>query len=233
MKIYTRTGDKGSTGLFGGDRVSKDHARIEAYGTVDEANSMIGVARAAFPATGWEKADTILHRVQSELFVLGADLATPSDAKIQVPRIDAAHIDALEKNIDLLESELSPLKSFVLPGGATAAAAMHVARTVCRRAERRAVTLQEIDAINRNAVVYLNRLSDLLFVMARWLNLKAGCFRRSMACFVGLNFTSVGLNFTSQNPILALASVLKLQTLAKKRFLDKKRIAPALKLNCI
>lgn len=183
MKIYTRTGDKGSTGLFGGERVSKDHARIEAYGTVDEANSMIGLARASFPTPAWEPASSMLHRIQAELFVLGADLATPQDAKVQVPRIESSHIEALEQNIDTLEADLSPLKTFILPGGAPEAAGIHVARTVCRRAERRAVTLQELDTINANAVVYLNRLSDLLFVMARWLNMNAGISEEAWSTF--------------------------------------------------
>ena len=174
MKIYTRTGDKGTTGLFGGGRVSKDHLRIEAYGTVDETNSVIGIARGQLPATRHERIAHMLHRIQSELFVLGADLATPTDAKVQVPRIESGHVATLESEIDALTSELPPLKHFILPGGAAAASTIHLARTVCRRAERRTVALQLQESLNEEAGIYLNRLSDLLFVMARWLNQEAG-----------------------------------------------------------
>lgn len=174
MKIYTRTGDKGATGLFGGDRVSKDNLRIEAYGTVDETNSVIGMARAVLPEKDHAVIQAMLHRIQSELFVLGADLATPLTAKVQVPRIEDAHVLTLENEIDQLESDLPPLKHFILPGGSQAASAIHLARTVCRRAERRTVSLQHEEALNEQAAVYLNRLSDLLFVMTRWLNNKAG-----------------------------------------------------------
>ena len=174
MKIYTRTGDKGTTGLFGGDRVSKDHLRIEAYGTVDETNSALGMARTHLPEAGHKPIEDMLHRIQSELFVLGADLATPLNAKATVPRIEKQHVTQLEQDIDLLESDLPPLKYFVLPGGCTVASAIHVARTVCRRAERRTISLQNADELNEQAAVYLNRLSDLLFVMSRWLNRKAG-----------------------------------------------------------
>ncbi len=174
MKIYTRTGDKGLTGLFGGDRVSKDHLRIEAYGTVDETNSVLGMARGALPDADHGEIELMLHRIQSELFVLGADLATPQNAKVEVPRISQAHVTALEENIDLLENDLTPLKHFILPGGSQAASMIHLARTVCRRAERRTVSLQQHDTLNLHAAIYLNRLSDLLFVMSRWLNNKAG-----------------------------------------------------------
>ncbi len=174
MKIYTRTGDKGSTGLFGGDRVSKDHLRIEAYGTVDETNSMIGLGRSFLPNEGYNEIEEMLHRIQSELFVLGADLATPISAKVNVPRIEAEQIERLENHIDELEADLPPLKHFILPGGAQAASAIHAARTICRRAERRTVSLQQEDELNEQAAIYLNRLSDLLFVMARWLNHRAG-----------------------------------------------------------
>ena len=174
MKIYTRTGDKGSTGLFGGNRVNKDHLRIEAYGTVDETNSIIGLGRSFLPDEGHSEIEAMLHRIQSELFVLGADLATPLSAKVSVPRIEAAQIERLENHIDELEADLPPLKHFILPGGTQAASAIHAARTVCRRAERRTVSLQQADELNEHAAVYLNRLSDLLFVMARWLNHHAG-----------------------------------------------------------
>ena len=174
MKIYTRTGDKGKTGLYGGDRVSKDHLRIEAYGTVDETNSMIGMARGFLPEEGHSSIEDTLHRIQSELFVLGADLATPGHARVVVPRMEAGHVGALEHDIDELEKDLAPLKHFILPGGSRAASAIHMARTICRRAERRTIALQREDQINEQAIVYLNRLSDLLFVMSRWLNQKAG-----------------------------------------------------------
>ncbi len=174
MKIYTRTGDKGTTGLFGGGRVSKDHLRIEAYGTVDETNSVIGIARGQLPTAGHEHIAAMLHRIQSELFILGADLATPVDAKVQVPRIDPSHVATLESEIDTLTGDLPPLKHFILPGGSTTASTIHLARTVCRRAERSTVALQLQETLNDQAVIYLNRLSDLLFVMARWLNKQAG-----------------------------------------------------------
>ncbi len=174
MKIYTRTGDSGDTALFGGDRVNKDHLRIEAYGTVDETNSMIGMAREYIEKEGHAGLIAILHRIQSELFVLGADLATPNDSKAVVPRIQPDHSSGLEQEIDKLEEDLPALKHFVLPGGSLAASSIHLARTICRRAERRTVSLHHNDSINPETVVYLNRLSDLLFVMARWLNFKAG-----------------------------------------------------------
>jgi cob(I)alamin adenosyltransferase len=157
-KIYTRTGDAGETSLFGGSRVAKNDARIEAYGTVDELNAFIGVARAS-----WRESpiDATLSDIQSDLFDLGAHLAAPGSARfIGVPELRIAE---LERLIDAMESELEPLKSFILPGGSMAAAHLHVARTVCRRAERLCVALGE-------DVVYLNRLSDYLFVAARYAN---------------------------------------------------------------
>lgn len=174
MKIYTRTGDQGTTGLFGGDRVSKADARISAYGTVDETNSFLGLARAHLSGAAFETATQQLARIQDELFVVGADLATPLEAKPFVPRITEPYITALEADIDQLENDLAPLKQFILPTGTPGAATLHVARTVCRRAERLAVEATETEDLNALVLQYLNRLSDLLFVMARWVNLKAG-----------------------------------------------------------
>ena len=175
MKIYTRTGDAGTTGLFGGDRVAKTHPRIEAYGTVDEANSVLGLVRARLAgAPGAERLEPLLARLQAELFVLGADLATPSESRATVPRIKAAHVEVLEQAIDAFEEDLPPLKHFILPGGTEAAGTLHVARTICRRAERRTVEAQASEGINPQAAIYLNRLSDLLFVLARWTNRQAG-----------------------------------------------------------
>jgi cob(I)alamin adenosyltransferase len=173
MKIYTKTGDDGETGLFGGPRVRKDAPRIEAYGTVDELNSVIGVARSHELAGEF---DAILNRIQNELFDLGAQLATPNPAAHQTQLIGPDAIAALERAIDEFEKRLAPLKQFILPGGTPAAAQLHLARTVCRRAERRLVTLvsTSTEPIAGDLVIYLNRLSDLLFVMARAVNLAAG-----------------------------------------------------------
>ena len=172
MKIYTKTGDKGDTSLFGGQRVPKDALRIEAYGTVDELNSLLGVARA--DNTG-SLVDKVLGHVQSELFDLGADLATPrSNHKKQIKRIEPRDAHALEKYIDSLETHLKPLRAFVLPGGSPVAARLHFARTVCRRAERVVVRLSRNEDIGKGITVYLNRLSDLLFVLARYANHVAG-----------------------------------------------------------
>jgi cob(I)alamin adenosyltransferase len=175
MKIYTRTGDEGMTGLFGGGRVSKAHQRITAYGTVDETNSVIGLARTHLGGQpGADVLDAVLARIQSELFVAGADLATPSGAKAVVPRVSQDMIDLLERDIDRLEADLAPLENFILPGGTLAASAIHIARTVCRRAERWTVETAASDEVNRLVVIYLNRLSDFLFVAARWINHRAG-----------------------------------------------------------
>jgi len=172
MKIYTRTGDSGSTGLFGGPRVAKDDARIEAYGTVDELNATLGVARA-------DGSDPQLNEhlsiVQHELFSIGAELASPDPDAHQLRIINDRHIARLEQWIDQYEAELPPLKNFILPAGDPAAASLHLARAVCRRAERRVVTLaNRPDAtISEDLVVYLNRLSDWLFVVSRVANLRA------------------------------------------------------------
>jgi cob(I)alamin adenosyltransferase len=169
MKIYTKTGDQGETGLFGGPRVSKDHARIEAFGTVDELNSHLGAIRTHAEAAEF---DGELRRIQCELFDLGAELATPGST---AERITPAHVAWLEGRIDDREAGLEPLTCFILPTGTPLAAALHVARTVCRRAERRVVTLAaQLDTIiPANAIEYLNRLGDLLFVLARSANRRA------------------------------------------------------------
>lgn len=171
MKIYTKTGDKGETSLFGGGRVSKSADRIEAYGTVDELNAILGLARSENMT---ETVQQMLHLIQQDLFILGADLATPSDAKVTIPRIELSHYSKLESWIDELEDSLEPLRFFILPGGTPAASTLHIARTVCRRAERRVITAKVNEMISDNCVIYLNRLSDLLFVMSRFENHKAG-----------------------------------------------------------
>lgn len=168
MKIYTKTGDRGETSLFGAGRVSKDALRIEAYGTVDELNSFLGVVRSLKPPSDIE---VVLLRIQNDLFVLGADLATPHPAgNANNPRIEARHAEELEPVIDGLESKLRPLKAFILPGGSTLGAQLHLARTVCRRAERCVVKLAKAEDIGTFPITYLNRLSDLLFVLARYAN---------------------------------------------------------------
>jgi cob(I)alamin adenosyltransferase len=170
VKIYTKTGDTGETSLFSGGRVRKSNPRVDAYGTVDELNSVLGLAR-AYPLP--EPADTWLERIQNELFIIGADLATPLDAKADwLVRLDNAPVDLLEREIDALDAELPPLKNFILPGGTPAAATLHIARTVCRRAERITVELSDGDPINPLVITYLNRLSDFLFTLARWVNYK-------------------------------------------------------------
>jgi cob(I)alamin adenosyltransferase len=168
-RIYTKTGDDGTTGLVRGPRRRKDDLRIEAYGTIDEANSFVGLARVS--SAGMPKIDNALGRIQNDLFDLGSDLATPGeDAHGDHPslRITAAQTDWLEKQIDIYNETLAPLTSFVLPGGTPLSSALHLARTVVRRAERLVVALADKEpGINPEAVKYLNRLSDLLFVLAR------------------------------------------------------------------
>ena len=172
-RVYTRTGDDGTTSLGGGQRVGKDAPRIEAYGTVDELNSAIGVAL----ASGVNEAIAVpLRTIQNELFHLGSDLCILEEdkAKRPVPRIEERHVVALEKLMDRLSEELPPLENFVLPGGTLGAAQLHVARTVCRRAERLLVALARAEAVGPWTVRYLNRLSDALFVMARHENKRRG-----------------------------------------------------------
>jgi len=173
MKIYTRTGDTGSTGLFGGPRVSKDDDRIEAYGTVDELNAVIGMARSAGLA---EQVDSQLSQIQHELFSIGAELATPDPGAHELQIIGSAHIERLEGWIDEHENRLPELKSFILPAGDSGATHLHLARAICRRAERRVVTLgrRQGTHVSNDLVVYLNRLSDLLFVLTRVANDDAG-----------------------------------------------------------
>jgi cob(I)alamin adenosyltransferase len=172
-KVYTRTGDDGTTGLGGGQRVGKDTPRIEAYGTVDELNSVIGVALAAGVN---EAIAEPLRGIQNELFHLGSDLCILEEDKTRrpVPRIEERHVVALEGLMDRLSEELSPLENFILPGGAPGAAQLHVARTVCRRAERLLVALARTEAVGEWTVRYLNRLSDALFIMARHENKHRG-----------------------------------------------------------
>ncbi|HEV7223374.1 MAG TPA: cob(I)yrinic acid a,c-diamide adenosyltransferase [Pirellulales bacterium] len=171
MKIYTKTGDRGETGLFGGPRVRKDHLRIEAYGSVDELNAVLGVARSeTLPA----EIDALLAQIQNSLFDLGAELATPDPVRMGVAAVGASHVEALERAIDRYEANLTPLKNFILPGGTRAAAQLHVARTVCRRAERRLISLSAAETISGQLIIYLNRLSDLLFVLAREANRAGG-----------------------------------------------------------
>jgi cob(I)alamin adenosyltransferase len=175
MKIYTRTGDAGTTALMGGERVAKNHTRIEAYGTVDETNSCLGLARAHLSGQpGAAHLDALLDQVQHELFVLGADLATAPEARPLVPRVSRDDVAWLEQQIDALDAALPALKHFILPGGTAAAAALHLARTVCRRAERLTVELSKREPLNEQGLIYLNRLSDFLFVAARWVNRQAG-----------------------------------------------------------
>ncbi|MBI2388276.1 MAG: cob(I)yrinic acid a,c-diamide adenosyltransferase [Deltaproteobacteria bacterium] len=174
MKIYTRTGDDGTTGLFGGARVKKGALRVEAYGTVDEANAAIGRARASLGKTA--DFDDVLARIQSDLFTLGAELATVAgkEESLKMPLLSDEDGARLEREIDAAEEGLSPLKSFVLPGGTPAAADLHLARCVARRAERLLVALADQEPVRRPLIIYLNRLSDLLFTLARRENHLAG-----------------------------------------------------------
>lgn len=164
MKIYTKMGDSGETSLFGGGRVPKNSPRIEVYGTIDELNSHLGVVRAQRPSP---ELDAVLTMIQERLFVLGAQLASPKEGTVKIADSDVAE---LESAIDRLETALPPLKAFILPGGGRVGSALHVARTVCRRAERLAVALDRIDRLEPSIIRFLNRLSDLLFVMARHAN---------------------------------------------------------------
>lgn len=171
MKIYTKKGDGGTTSLFGGKKVKKNDSRIEAYGTVDELNSILGVVL-TYPLS--EDGHRLLQHLQHQLFILGADLATPLSKKVKIERIGSEDIKVLEQWIDKLEENLPPLTSFILPGGSQAGATLHLARTVCRRAERKTVALHQVEDISSDSVIYLNRLSDLLFVLARFENLTTG-----------------------------------------------------------
>ncbi|MBW2292535.1 MAG: cob(I)yrinic acid a,c-diamide adenosyltransferase [Deltaproteobacteria bacterium] len=174
MKIYTRRGDRGETDLFGGGRVAKDDLRVAAYGDVDELNACVGVAAAA---SDQDELRAFMHQIQNSLFDLGSQLATPQVAQQKKhghPCVDIERVGELEREIDRLEDELEPLTSFILPGGSATAAALHHARTVCRRAERSAVALDRAESLEPAIVQYLNRLSDLLFTMARVANSRSG-----------------------------------------------------------
>ena len=172
MKIYTKTGDKGATSLFGGIRVPKNNIRIEAYGTVDELNASLGVVISENVSESVKKD---IKKIQNDLFIVGGDLATPlSETKVKIPRTTEAMITFLEKEIDLYDSKIEELKSFILPGGVKTSSFLHLSRTICRRAERRVVELADMEQINTEIVKYLNRLSDLLFIFARFENFNSG-----------------------------------------------------------
>ncbi len=171
-KIYTKTGDDGTTGLVSGKRVDKDDLRVEAFGSVDEVNAALGLARSRLDEEH-KTVDEMLARIQNDLFDLGADLATPlkqDEAPNKVLRIQSHQVERIEQEIDLLNESLQPLTSFVLPGGKTGVAELHLARTICRRAERNMVSLNRRDPINKQASLYINRVSDFLFVASRALN---------------------------------------------------------------
>jgi len=173
-RIYTKTGDRGETSLFGGERVPKDHLRLEAYGTVDELNSCLGVCINSAASDGVK---SLLLELQNRLFDAGSDLATPLDynrISYTVPRISEVHVAMVETAIDRFDGELPELKSFILPGGSEAAARLHVARSVCRRGERAIVALRNTSEINPNLIIFMNRISDLLFVLARYENKVSG-----------------------------------------------------------
>jgi len=170
MKIYTKTGDKGMTSLFGGDRVWKDNLRINAYGSVDETNTFIGLALTEITD---ENLRETLKSIQSKLFVVGSDLASPLEKTKEnphIPRVQQNYIEIMEKEIDFYTEKLPELKQFILPGGTKGAAFLHTARTICRRAERKVVALSKNEEIGDSISIYLNRLSDLLFVLARYAN---------------------------------------------------------------
>jgi cob(I)alamin adenosyltransferase len=176
MKIYTKQGDAGQTGLYGGPRVPKDHLKIRSYGTLDELNAVLGVVLAEAASLKGKGADlqARLLRLQSELFQLGAELATPSGKNPGIALIEAQHIEKLENEIDAMEAELSPLKTFILPGGTALASQLHLARTVSRRGEREIISLHREESLRPEVLKYVNRLSDYLFVCARFANHLAG-----------------------------------------------------------
>jgi len=169
FKIYTKTGDAGETGLFGGKRLPKSHLRIESYGTVDELNSWMGLIR---DLTDYPKMESVLEQIQNTLFVIGSNLASDPSKQMDVPQIHESDITLLEKNIDHMEGELPALKTFILPGGHPTVSQIHIARCVCRRAERSVVGLGLIDEVPEILLQYLNRLSDFLFVFSRWVGMK-------------------------------------------------------------
>jgi cob(I)alamin adenosyltransferase len=179
VKIYTRTGDRGETALFGGGRVRKDHARVEAYGDVDELNAFLGHAAAALQGEATAALVDRIRVLQEDLFAIGAHLATPPPeeggrASAHLPELPTVRIAEMEAWIDAADEELEPLENFVLPGGTEAASRLHLARTVCRRAERRALALSGSARVPEGVIAYLNRLSDLLFTLARLVNRREG-----------------------------------------------------------
>lgn len=171
VRIYTRTGDRGETGLVGAQRVPKDHPRVEAYGAIDELNAHLGAVSAGLADPDLVE---LVRTIQNRLFDLGAELATLPPHPAAIPTIGAQHVDALERAIDQYQDALPPLREFILPSGTDVAAALHIARTVARRAERRIVTLARTEQLNPELLRYVNRLSDLLFVLARTVNQRAG-----------------------------------------------------------
>lgn len=178
-RVYTRTGDTGSTALVGGERVAKDSRRVECYGEIDELNAILGLARSlnheaeASPAR--DRLETILQKLQNELFDVGSELATPAEAEYEgMYKVSAADVQALEALMDDCQRDLEPLKSFILPGGGVVSAVLHQARTVCRRAERQIIRLAREEPIGEFVVPYVNRLSDLLFVLSRWVGKQRG-----------------------------------------------------------
>jgi cob(I)alamin adenosyltransferase len=179
-KVYTRVGDKGETGLVGGKRVPKDSPRIEAYGTIDELNSIVGLARVfneenLDAGEAHQFLDRVLCQIQDELFDLGSELATPPEFFQEgMYRVSEKEIDRIEKLIDQCQKDLEPLKSFILPGGGRVGAYLHQCRTVCRRAEREILRLSRAEEINHDAIKYMNRLSDLFFVLSRWISKQTG-----------------------------------------------------------
>lgn len=178
-RMYTRTGDMGETGLFSGERVPKDSLRVEAYGTVDELSCWIGYTRSLIEDN---EIDALLERIQQDLFLVGAELATrQKESRPRKVRVTQAMVERLEEETDRLDAELPPLSTFIVPSGARAAAALHVARTIARRAERRTVTLAQNEKLNPILVSYLNRTSSLLFVLARVVNKRAGIEEKKWA----------------------------------------------------
>jgi cob(I)alamin adenosyltransferase len=172
MKIYTKTGDDGTTGLFGAGRIPKDHLRIEAYGTVDELNAVLGICLAQPEMETLSALKTFLVTLQNTLFVVGGDLASPVETEYPVPRVTAAHILSIEAQIDAFDASLPPLKVFILPGGHPIAAHLHLCRTVTRRAERICVALHRQEPLSSPVIQFLNRLSDFFFTAARWTNVQ-------------------------------------------------------------
>jgi len=178
-RVYTRTGDEGTTALVGGPRVGKDARRVECYGEIDELNSLLGLARSlnatAAPSPAGDRLETILTRLQNELFDLGSELATPPEVEYAgMFKVSADDVAALEHLMDECQKDLEPLKSFILPGGGVVSAVLHQARTVCRRAERQIIRLSREDTIGAFVIPYINRLSDLLFVLSRWIGKQRG-----------------------------------------------------------